>query len=791
MCHSKPARFIRGNFTKFELLEIVFIVALGFVAFSWVASNLIVDGFDYGFSFSPDRTLQRALHLWDQYGGLGMVSPRAIAGTLPNNLYYSFTQALGVGLHAAQTLIFFTILVGSGVSIFLFYRALGLGERYRHGAVFCALLYMFSPISSTFLWNQFASSYYSYCFIPFIGAAVAYGIRTRRGLLFILLVALTWTVLITSSYMNPVNALMDWLLIGSLLLVLAWRYRSRAREVVKFAVLLAAFWLLLNLVWVLPNADYAAQEFTKADVSVIGVSNLVLLKSNSVPIWQAALQTGYWGLYGTYMGDHWYSWSGLASSPIFFIACLIIALTGLVALTIRPMKDAIVWLGGLALFCLIMINGYYQPFGDALVSLFNQFPQLYAFRSLFQRFGPLLTLCYSLLLGYVMGHLVGRCDLSKIRSRGWKGVPMRGWLTMIWISLVLISISVVAVPYFNGQIIYDGGKVIPSARVQVPSYYAETNKWLNAQEGDFRIFPLPYCRIGYASFSWNHGYWGLDPSSSIFDKVLLTSEYGLVGDLLADIAGRIANSSLDFNLGKMLSILNVRYVLLHEDTNWQFIYGHPWWVASKTNFTQYQAAIEAGGLKPIVSYGKLHLFENPFWHDVHYYQVDTVVAVIGGLRAVKNLTTEPWFDISHMAFVEVDSLAQVGSLPFTVDRVYENYHLLDEPILGGFDNNNTVQTVGRDLPTRHELQIDPHRHLLVFSERFDNGWNMVQGGIVNAHFAVNMLFNGWMVRNDSTSLVLLEFQPQKGVEYCTAFSIGFLLLATTAPILWGRSNRRP
>src|SRR5665647_123709 len=95
----KVARLIRSNFTPLELVELLLIAILGLVVFSWYSDNLLINTFDYGFSFSPDRTLQRTIHLWDPYSSLGTVSPRSLAGTLPNNLYYSAMQTLGFSLH--------------------------------------------------------------------------------------------------------------------------------------------------------------------------------------------------------------------------------------------------------------------------------------------------------------------------------------------------------------------------------------------------------------------------------------------------------------------------------------------------------------------------------------------------------------------------------------------------------------------------------------------------------------------------------------------------------------------
>jgi hypothetical protein len=787
----KPIRFINGNFTRLELFELLFLMVLGLVVFTWYSSNLVIDTFDYNFSFFPERTLARSLILWDPSEGLGVSSPRSIAGALPNNLYYAVMHSTGFSLHDAQSLLFYVILVGSGVSMFLLYRALGFGERYRMGAIFAGALYMFSPISSTFLWNQFTANYYSYCFIPLIAAMVIFGIRTRRSSLYILSVVLVWTLLTSAAYMNPLNAILDWLFVMGLILVFIYKEPKRRRQMIKFAVILVLLWLLINLVWITPILGNASEEYMKANVDKVGVSNLELLKSNSVPYYGAVIQTGYWALYGTaYSGDHWFSWWELASSAIFIISCIIIALTAWYSFFIRPRNPIIILLGGFVALSLIMINGYYPPTGDLLVGLFDKVPSLYAFRSLYQRFGPLLALCYALLFGYAMAKIAGSITWPKLRSFSPRKISKKVWGVMIWTVLVILALSVVAVPYFTGQIIYDGGNVIPSAKVQVPEYYYQANDYLNNATGDFRVFALPYCQLGYAVYSWENGYWGVDPSPSIFDRVVLSSEYGVVNELLVDIASKVANHSLDYDLGKMLSILNVRFIMVHEDANWAFISGqdHPWWAAPNANFTMYDSGLRNAGMKVVGTFGKLYIYENPAWRDVHYLQVNQTLAVVGGLSAVKNLTKESWYDVSKMAFVAVPSMKDLETLPFKVDAVYLNNSLVryaSWKLQGGV----ILSDLGSN-PTKHVLLMNGEQQFLVFSESYDPGWTMTTVNGTAEHFTVNLFFNGWLSGTMSTKATL-EYQPQKEVAYLTFFSIfvAFAALMYITYRYWRRTTR--
>jgi Alpha-(1->3)-arabinofuranosyltransferase len=756
-----------------ELIELLLLLVLGLVVFTWYSSNLIIDAFDYNLSFSPGQTLFRSLQLWDPHGGFGSAMPRVIAGVLPNNLYYAGMQFLGFSLHTSQSLLLYVILAGSGVSVFLLFRAFGLGEKYRNGAIFASIVYMFSPIASTFLWNQFASNYYSYCFIPLIAAAVVFGVRTRRGSFYIFGVVLLWTLLISASYMNPVNAFMDWVFIAGILGMLVFKESARRKQVIKFAAILMILWFLVNLFWILPVMSNVSVEVTRSGVSSVGVSNRDLLNSNSVPIYFAALQTGYWALYHDYLGDNWYSWSGLASSALFMFSCLIIAMTAFYAFFIRPRDPVIILLGVFTAFCLVMIDGFYPPTGYVLSGLFDLFPFLYAFRSLYQHFGPLLALSYSLLFGYSVAHIIGSVSWPRWKGFSVRRISLKAWTVMTWTVLVLLALSVIAIPYFTGQVIYEGGNVIPSARVQVPDYYYQANDFLNNATGDFRVLNLPYCQLGYASYSWENGYWGGDPLSTIFDKGVIVSEPGLSNELLVNMANQIANSTFHLNIGKMLSIMNVRYVMLHKDANWAFIQGQspPWWAAPKANFSMYDTGLRNAGFTVAATLGGLVLYENPEWKEVHFLQVNQMVVVVGGIPAVWNLTEESWYDVSKMAFVVVHSLSDLANLDYHFDGIYYGRVLFREDswkLQNGVPLDDLVGS-----PTLHRLIVDPTQRYVIFSERYDPEWTLTaHNGSTQEHIAVNMFFNGYILGNGTTD-VTIEYQPQKGLVNLISFSVLF------------------
>ncbi|OPY32672.1 MAG: hypothetical protein A4E32_01255 [Methanomassiliicoccales archaeon PtaU1.Bin124] len=753
----KRIRFlVWGHFSRIEKAEIALILILGLLAFTWVPSGLVVDTFDYGFSFDPERTFQNAFYIWDANGGIGTVTPRNIPSIMPNGLYYFvMSDVIGFSLHWSQAIMFYIILAGSGISMFLLFRSLGFDQKYRHGAVFAGVLYMFSPVASMFLWNQFTTSYYSFVFMPLMAALMLDIIKARKGPLYIFVLAAIWSLLITSSYMNPVNAVIDWTFFTSLVFVVMLTQKTDRKRIVLQWGSLVVIWVAINLYWIVPMALYSSTEFAKADVGHLGVTNHEIFMSNSVPITSAIFQTGYWGLTGTYLGDNWYSWSNWASSAPYLLGLAVITIFAWAGLVHARKNRIVLYFGLLAVFSLIMINGTNWPTGDFMLGLFDRYPFLYAFRSIFQKFGPLLTMSYAVLCGLVMGIIINYLYINKQNIFRIGPMNQKVWTATGLGIVMLLAISMVAVPYVNGQIFYRGGEVIPSALVDVPDYYHEADDWLTEQDGDFRLLGLPYCKIGYSAYDWQDGLWAGDPSASLFHKTVITSEYGDLQDLMVNISYSISIGKYEYNITKMLSVLNVRYIILHEDTNWKFIYQHEWWVGSTSNFTTYYDNMIAAGFFLSHQSGELYLFENPEWKDIEFYQTNTLVK-IKDVEVLKNLTKESWFDVGKMGIILNDDY---GTIYDYLDALTIIFYPESTTESGSNVISNTSTEYVKVSSTERIIDLDPDMPILIFSERYDPNWKY-QGSEKIVHVKLNLFFNGYIVSNNTDDTVALHFSTQ-------------------------------
>ena len=744
-------------------IEAFIIILLGLIVLTWYNPGQSINWFDYGFSYKPNVSFEKSLFLWDNTGSMGYPNPRVIAGLFPNSIYYLLMDGVGIDIYWSQVIFIYCLLVVPGITSYYLFRRIEGSTKYNPGAIFCALTYMFSPYVSSFVFNQFSSSFYSYAFIPLILGLVYGGLKNQRSYRYFIAVALIWAALVTPSYMNPVHAVLDWFIIISISIFIIFGSKElRIINVKKLSVLLIV-WTILSLYWIIPQIEFINQIIENSSIGAIGLSNIELLKSNSVPFYKEIFQTGYWALYHTYLGDHWYTWWEWASSPIFYLGCVFMTSLAIISIVVKPKIIAPFLF--LSLISLVMINGAYPPTGDLLIRIFDSFPPLYSLRSLVQKFGFLIALSFSIMaavsIAYFYNYTINIDNKHKIKKLISK-VP--------FIFVILIILSAFAFPFMSGEVVYRGGDVIPSAVVEIPDYYSEANEFFNSDIDEYNIFPLPLCKINYEATNWSGGYWGLDTLPYLIDKCVLSRESGDMMEFMIEIAEGISTNSNQIDAGKILSIINVKYIILFNDTNWEFIDDHDWWVSSSTPQDVYYNNLQEMGFIHVIDIGKLCIFINPEWKDIHYYTPEYIIKIPDGVEGIKNLTLQDWYRVDKYAFVFENSSDLIAG-----DDIF---HPTDQPMDQSDDENNI--TIIDETPSRRVIGTKQAFEIIVFSERYYDHWNLhVDADAIN-HVEINGYMNGWIVSGMTGNECMIEFDSQKYFDILIILCIiSWMIIATT------------
>ena len=143
----------------------------------------------------------------------------------------------------------------SGLSMY-FLAITVIGGKYRHFVgIVSALFFMFNPYTMIAVVPQM---WLYIIFLPLILGLFIKGIKENRGLKYIFLMSLIWTIVATSDYTNPKMCCLI-LLRFSLYLVLhilSVRNIAEIKRSLRFSGLLLAVWSALNAFWIIPMSIY-------------------------------------------------------------------------------------------------------------------------------------------------------------------------------------------------------------------------------------------------------------------------------------------------------------------------------------------------------------------------------------------------------------------------------------------------------------------------------------------------------------------------------------------------------
>ena len=467
-------------------------------------------------------------------------------------------------------------------------------------------------------------------------------------------------------------------------------------------------------------------------------------------------------------------------------------------LLFKGKNEYILYFSILAIIGFFIVKGPNPPLGEINLGLdVTNIPFLARlFRHNYEYFGVFIPLSYAVLIGNGLSCLF---SISKFKqkiegSHKQKKIFNKKILKILTAGvLFFLILGLYAWPFWTGNLIYQAGNVIPSARVNVPVYYSNAADWLKTQSGDFNILSMPLSQLDYGAFWWNNGtdgYYGADPTPWLLNKPVVISAQsgnGLSGEIATMIT---TNSSL--NIGKLLMLLNVKYILFHGDSDWAYVENFSWWIsAPPAQIQSYLSSQKDLSFKN--EFGELSFYGNNDWRPMEIYAATNNILVNGNLTAMINVAEQNDFNASESVLMLSDQLnqRQIQNLP--INGVFnQNSENLSINSFGQDQNNSTQITPNmvdqpslistKINPTKYTIQVNASApYYLVFSESFDNGWvATINGQQVPSqyHFTANGYANGWYINKTGTYTVTLEFTPQNLFYAGAAISITTLIICT-------------
>jgi len=352
--------------------------------------------------------------------------------------------------------------------------------------------------------------------------------------------------------------------------------KGQRGNAIKFVSVAVPIFVLVNLWWLVSMASlgaegmgwyYESQPFhSTVDYFSQHSSILRLFQLQGDFAWGRIMATGQ----DFYQVDNTY-----LSNPFLIITSFLPVVLFVVAWLLQPKVKNIIRKGSViflffALFYLLSLflaKGTHEPLGSLNWFLFEKMPGFVVFRSVFIKFGSMMTLGLAILFGFSLDTLYHY--LKDKRIRFWKGrhIPT-GTLTIVVIAVLLLGYNY---PFFSGMAILTPPEdefYITNAPHKLPQSYLDAADWINDQPGNFRVLSLPMMG-GFEFYDWegqDYVYLGADPLIDLIEKPIVHAG-SLSGGPINDRVYASFHDPLMPDISGYLGLQNVKYLMLHNDAN--------------------------------------------------------------------------------------------------------------------------------------------------------------------------------------------------------------------------------
>jgi len=552
--------------------DLSLILAISLISIAWFRGDNLINIGDFCFPMARKIYLNISMFLWDHSISMGYPAAGQLGAIFPYSLLGYLTEVLGFSLVFFEKTMFFLWFSVSGLGMYAFCAESGLSRPAR---IFAALFYMMNPYALLVPWHLASGLLIAgYSMTPLLMFLLARMLRSGKfsdwGVMF-----LVWFALGTYSYMNQAVAVVHLLLLGGYAcfrVLISARTGGNFRRQLLLSGLLFMAWFAASAYWLMPFLQGIASQSIAASNSSMGfASNLDTFRLNSAPLAESIRLHGLWSMYGFWRPwTPYYAWAAAYKAPLLVLLSFLPTFFIVVGFLLSEKRHQafLLFSALLLLVTLFMMKGIYPPLSSVNLWLNDHLPFFgTAFRAGYQKWGLISSFAFCCLAGYGLGTI-----LEVVHSRDAKLSWGAGVISGILLFVVYMF------PFWNGQVIFSGGGIIPDARMKLPAGYQDLYGWTKGQPGEFRIFSLPLSRNSNTIYKWGDGgYSGADFIRFFSDKPVIYANYGFYYDLPLYIGEKIEKREYK-GLLPLLALMNVRYLLVHTDINWTAIKELNWWV---------------------------------------------------------------------------------------------------------------------------------------------------------------------------------------------------------------------
>jgi hypothetical protein len=633
------------NKDKYSLL---ILLAVSCLPLTWFNGYGFISGGDFAFPLSGKQFLENTLYVWDSDIGTGTPALRQIAFLMPFSLLSWLFEVIGLNQQILERVLFYLWFSLSGISTYFLCRYLKITPL---GSLGAGLFYMMNFYSMSVIWHIGGAGMIqpAYSAFPLIlhlyMRMLSEGIRAKD----LCLLLLGWFMLGSYMYANPA-----FLIVHSMPLFFYTVFHfigSSKEKRGKMSLLLVFFVILfvcLNAFWIFPLvSDLKGEAKSTLHTSQGFISELETLKLNSARFFDLLGTRGVWDVLGEYRGVYYHSWGQTFSKPLFIILGYIITIFAFIPFLKKDISKVFLFFATLYMFTLFIIKGPNNPFGNLNMWIYENLPFInIAFRANIQKWGMCMFVAIAPLLGYSIS-LICRYSEEKFP----KGIVYGGI-----VSFFIIFFAINVYPFWTDELVRVGNKNFPGAKVTIPDFYYQMKKWDEKDKENNRILSMPVTRNGSVTYQWKglNGFSGGDFIRWFVDRPVIFINRNSIDNAIVDgIAYTDGNQATDYF--KLMGMENIRYILLHNDWDWDFWKGHPWQFGFDTQ--KLIKFLRTLGLnEPYIKFGDLDVYKIPeekFMHKIYADKTIYPAIIAGKVKDLYPIASSSFFSKnSTFAFIE-------------------------------------------------------------------------------------------------------------------------------------------
>jgi len=612
---------------EYFLLDIVLgILVPCFIAYLALWEVFAKPGFvfwgDLSFSFDFLEWFKRGILIypWNSYAGIQNIS---------TNLLFTFEMAFLAYLGLSAELVEKLWLAGNyalaGVSMYFAMRILLQKENkvaYYGACVAASICFMINRLAIFYI--GVPSRMPSYAVIPL---AAAFYIKTLREETHVFRNSAITALLIGFLALYPPHIPIMVVVLGTYEI---YRLGTKTKDKklktlllgdLKKNLFIIAVFFMSSVYWMLPYFSSSSSPLSGGTGGVINFENVFTSGITFIDVMTLNLS----------------SWDFFPQSTSLKAVGLLMPITAFLAILLyvkrNNEKHVALFLGILAALAILFASGPKGPLGTWYISLARSIPLSDLAWITFRepgRFIAVISYAYAFLAGLLVWKI---SEFVRSKTQSLRKVTALA-ISVLIISGVVLPWIVYSTYPASGSM---NGQYTPT---EVPSEYADANKWLKDRSGYYRVWWLPYRLEIFLSPKWARtGFAGFPETTSPQPYIWPTG-------FMAHIYLQDLMMNRTQNLGKILSVAGVKYVILHKD-----LAGSQWFFPNGDEDTRaLNNLLKQKDLELVYNQGFIYIFRNkessPFM-----YVPSKVAIIVGGLDILAYLLQLDDFDPTGYAFV--------------------------------------------------------------------------------------------------------------------------------------------